>query len=293
MPTRALPNLSPDRVIELMDALLANAARLLRASVAVYETGDFALAHSLAVLAIEESGKAIAVHERRIAMVRLPQGEPFRCNDLDELWANHDRKLQKVYDFLVREDYWFDTEPSDPDANARLLGSMRAWSRRQNRAKLHGLYVDIGKTGDLLEPATDKDDGDFADVIARVHQIGWQIRLGEHIEGKAQDQREAGVAPSRKSSLAFHRAANRESVDEQVRETLREIAAWALEGTPGEELNNAEYRFNPPGADRSPFRNVGNRGYEAETLELAALANALRTPDTSASQHDTDEPSWD
>ncbi|GAA2535612.1 hypothetical protein GCM10009860_15040 [Microbacterium mitrae] len=41
--------------------------------------------------------------------------------------------------------------------------------------------------------------GDVADkemlerVLAAVHQIGWQLRLGEHIEGKRQDQQEEGI----------------------------------------------------------------------------------------------------
>jgi hypothetical protein len=40
------------------------------------------------------------------------------------------------------------------------------------------------------------------------------------------------------------------------------------EGVPGEPLPNAAYRFNPPGADRSVFRNVGKPGHQAETREL-------------------------
>lgn len=47
------------------------------------------------------------------------------------------------------------------------------------------------------------------------------------------------------------------------------------EGIPGEPLNNAAYRFNPPGADRTPFRNLGKPGYEAETRELLALKEEL------------------
>lgn len=32
-------------------------------------------------------------------------------------------------------------------------------------------------------------------MIAHVHQIGWQLRLGEHIEGKRQDEQEQGSPP--------------------------------------------------------------------------------------------------
>lgn len=44
------------------------------------------------------------------------------------------------------------------------------------------------------------------------------------------------------------------------------------QGVPGKPLPNVAYRFNPPGADRSPFCNVGKPGYEAETRELMRLA---------------------
>lgn len=43
------------------------------------------------------------------------------------------------------------------------------------------------------------------------------------------------------------------------------------QGVPGVPLHNASYRFNPPGVDTNPFRNVGAPGYEAEDRELAAL----------------------
>ena len=47
------------------------------------------------------------------------------------------------------------------------------------------------------------------------------------------------------------------------------------EGIPGERLNNAAYRFNPPDADRSPFHNLGKPGYEAETRELLLMKEEL------------------
>jgi hypothetical protein len=46
-------------------------------------------------------------------------------------------------------------------------------------------------------------------------------------------------------------------------------------GIPGEPLNNPAYRFNRPGADRSPFRNLGKPGYEAETREQLLMKEEL------------------
>jgi AbiV family abortive infection protein len=52
----------------LQDALLANAHSLLTSALAVLDLGNVALARSLAILGLEESGKAIAVHNRRVEM---------------------------------------------------------------------------------------------------------------------------------------------------------------------------------------------------------------------------------
>ena len=54
--------LVPAQVIALQDALLANANRLLEAARRSVEAEDFPLARSLAILGMEESGKAIALH---------------------------------------------------------------------------------------------------------------------------------------------------------------------------------------------------------------------------------------
>lgn len=100
MDIRKLPDLTPAQVVALMDALLANADTLLTTALTVLEKGQVPLARSLAILGMEESGKAIAVHERRVEMTAAPDGEPFRCAALDQLWGSHHRKLEKVYDCL-------------------------------------------------------------------------------------------------------------------------------------------------------------------------------------------------
>lgn len=58
-------------------------------------------------------------------------------------------------------------------------------------------------------------------------------------------------------------------------ETREELREHLSAGVPGVPLKNAAYRFNVPGADANPFRNVGKPGYEAETRELLALEAEL------------------
>lgn len=273
MAIRRLPNLTPDQVVAAQDALLSNADSLLTAALGLLEAGNIALARSLAILGLEESGKAIAIHTRRVQIVRDPEGEPFVNAWLEELWASHQRKLEIVYDFLVGEQYWFGVQPSDPDENAAYLGTIKAWTRRNDKVKQRGFYVELTKAGDPLSPSDVADEEALADVIAHVHQIGWQIRLGEHIEGKQQDSGEQGIPPSdpEESSL-IDALEDVEGVDAEFLAGLRDSIR---SGVPGRPLRNAAYRFNPPGADRSPFRNVGRPGYEAETRELMRLSDEL------------------
>lgn len=274
MAVRKLPDLTPERVVQLQDALLANADALLTSALAVLDLGHVALARSLAILGLEESGKAIAVHERRVQMTSAPEGEPFRCAWLDELWASHQRKLEAVHGFLLTEPYWFG-QPPDYDRNAAHLRTLRAWARRHDRSKQRGFYVDLGKTGAVLAPAGFADEGALRDVIAHVHQIGWQLRLGEHIEGKRQDEQEQGSPPADPKIVEWLEGAPTGESPPYLRRIAAQTREWLSESIPGEPLNNAAYRFNPPGVDRTPFRNVGEPGYEAETRELLALMEEL------------------
>ncbi|MGN9779738.1 AbiV family abortive infection protein [Micromonospora sp. H33] len=122
VPIRRLPDLTPEQVVKLQDALLANANTLLESALAILDLGHVALARSIAILGMEESGKAIAIHDRRMEMGYSSDGETFRCESLDELWSSHQKKLETVYGFLVEERYWFG-EPSDPERNAAALAS--------------------------------------------------------------------------------------------------------------------------------------------------------------------------
>lgn len=279
MPVRVLPDLSPEQVVRLQDALLANADTLLTSALAVLDLGHVALARSLAILGLEESGKAIAVHERRVAMGDAVEGETFRCDWLDQLWASHERKLETVHQFLVAEPYWFDVQPPDEEANAAYLGTVRSWARRHDRSKQRGFYVDLSKTGDVMAPTDLADESALREIIARVHQIGWQIRLGEHIEGKRQDEQESGQPAMTDEDLVWIDRALEEA-DDATQEILADVRESMKQGVAGEALRNAAYRFSGPSADRHPFRNLGKPGYEAETRELLTLMEEHGDPRT-------------
>jgi AbiV family abortive infection protein len=271
MKTRRLPDLTPVQVVKLQDGLLANADRLLMSALAMLDLGHVALARSLAILGLEESGKAIAVHERRVQICHAPEGELFRCDWLDQLWGSHEKKLETVYRFLLCEQYWFDYSPPDPDENAARLGTIKAWAR-QDRSKQRGFYVDLARNGNVLRPEDVGDAEALRDVIGYVHQIGWQLRLGEHIEGKRQDEQERGIPAADPETLEWLRDALQRAVESGPRDSILETLGDEVPGVP---LTNAAYRFNPPDADRSPFRNLGKPGYEAETRELILLQEEL------------------
>lgn len=278
MAVRRLPDLTPQQVAQLQDALLANADALLTSSLTLLNLGHVGLARSLAILGLEESGKAIAIHERRVAMGFAKEGEPFRCDQLDELWASHQKKLETVHDFLVHEPYWFGAELPDPAENAAYLGTIKAWSRRHDRLKQRGFYVDLTKTGAVMSPTDVADEESLGDVISHVHQIGWQLRLGEHIEGTRQDEQEQGSPPMDPEALEW--------LERPGARTPRWLVDSLRKGVPGESLQNAAYRFNPPGADRAPFGNLGKPGYEAETRELLRLSEELDRRAPQSQEHD-------
>lgn len=143
-------DLTPEQVIALQDALLANADRLLREALAALDEGDSPLARSLGILGMEESGKAIALHERRVGMAHSPEGEAFVNDRLKKLWREHHLKLDIVHRFLAEEQYWFGVKPSDPEENAEMLGTIEKWKREHNSFKQRGFYVDVSPEGELL-----------------------------------------------------------------------------------------------------------------------------------------------
>ena len=262
-------DLSPDQVIALQDALLANADRLLGAALIALDAEDAALARSLAILGMEESGKAIALHERRVMVARAPEGEAFVDDQLRDLWGSHVRKLDVVHHFLVLEEYWFGVAASDPEENAEVLGAIDEWKRNHNAYKQRGFYVDVSSNGDPITPHGAADFDAVRAVIGHVHQIGWQLRLGEHIEGRRQEKRARDVSPASEEEIErtrnLMRRADAEIVEGMV-ESMRE-------GIKGESPNNAAYGFTLP-AD--PFENVGRSGYEAQDRELLRLMGRVQ-----------------
>ncbi|WP_218682634.1 AbiV family abortive infection protein [Microbacterium sp. BF1] len=252
----------------LQDALLSNADRLLQAAVTMLDVDELALARSLAILGMEESGKAIALHKRRVLMAYAPEGEAFVDRQLRDLWGKHHLKLDTVHQFLVDEEYWFGVEASDPVENERLLGTIEAWTRTHNADKQRGFYVDVSGAGDPIMPTSDVDAETVREVVGYVHQIGWQLRLGEHIEGKQRLESERDIPPASEDEIADMKASLK-SVDS--RHTERIIASMRR-GTQGTKLNNAEYAFTLPD---NPFDTVGRPGYEAQDRELRALIERL------------------
>jgi len=119
-------------------ALLSNADRLLTAALTVLQGDNVALSRSLVILALEESGKATGLHQRRVQIAYAPEGERFVNDRLNELWADHKKKLELVHQFLVDEQYWFAVEPPDPDANAAYLGAVKRWAERHDKLKQRG-----------------------------------------------------------------------------------------------------------------------------------------------------------
>ena len=279
MPVRKLPNLSPTRVVELQDALLANADRLLTSALAVLDLGNVGLARSLAILAMEESGKAIAIHERRVEMAYAPEGEPFVNARLENLWASHQEKLELVHSFLAEERYWFGAEPADPERNLAYLGTIKRWTRRHDKLKQRGFYIDLDRAGGVLEPTGVSDAESLVDVISHVHQIGWQLRLGEHIEAKQQAEEARGVPPITEDEIEERRRLYSGipglAFDEEFYDSMRQ-------GREGRKLNNEGYRLHLPEPGSNPFENLGKPGYEAQTRELMPLL--FEEPDRRESQ---------
>jgi len=278
MASRKLPDLTPLQVVALKDALLANADSLLTSALSVLEAGNPALARSLAILGLEESGKAIAIHRRQVYIAYDEEGAPFVDERITKLWASHPEKLNLVHEFLVEESYWFDSQPPDREENLSYLGELGHWTKNHNLLKHRGFYVDLEADGEVLSPSDSVDVAALTELIGRVHQIGWQLRLGEHIEAKGQAEAARDVPPASQAEIESMHEAFR-SLEPSM---LEDMMSSMREGHEGRKLNNREYRLHLPATGSNPFENVG-AGYEAETRELARLAEEVRLDDLSGS----------
>lgn len=272
--SRKLPaSITPGQVVDLYDALLSNADSLLRAADSLLNQGQEALAQSLAILGLEESGKAIAIFERRLRMATAEEGETFFTDEMRKFWTDHNAKLLTVHRFLVAEQYWFGVEQPIHDLalapRETYLKTIQTWAREDNVAKQNGFYVGITDDGSIVSPQASGVDRDaVAAVLQRVHQIGWQLRLGEHIEAKALGRRAAGTPPmSLEDQQEFRSLFERTGVDPAKVDDMMRAAG---EGESGVRVNNAQWTFALPDAT-NPFRNLGRPGYEAETREVLQL----------------------
>jgi hypothetical protein len=101
-----------------------------------------------------------------------------------------------VYDFLVQEQYWFGVQPPDIGENMDWLGEIDEWARKHDSFKQRGFYVDVDEDDGVLTPNSVVDENLLRQVIGHVHQIGWQLRLGEHIVAKQQAEMAESVPPA-------------------------------------------------------------------------------------------------
>jgi hypothetical protein len=61
--------------------------------------------------------------------------------------------------------------------------------------------VDIDEVGGVLAPTDVAARESLLDVISHVHQIGWQLRLGEHIEATRQAEEAREVQPRSEAQI--------------------------------------------------------------------------------------------
>lgn len=230
--SQELPDsLTAAEVIELTDILLSNANSLRTSALVMLEKDTVPVARLLAILCVDTSGKAIALHERRTEMGYRPEGEPFVSSDLVAIWQARDRTFKLVHDFLEAEEYSFNMWPPNEE------------ERGQIRTTLANLGIHIQRTVNE-ENTIGAAEGaqNIRRVLEYTEQIGWQLRLGEHIEAR-----------------------RRERVEE-------ELAAYLRLGKQGKKFNNVDYLFDFP---EDPFEKMGKKGHEAQDRSLTNLRNAI------------------
>ncbi|GAB3163311.1 hypothetical protein GCM10027258_83470 [Amycolatopsis stemonae] len=173
--------------------------------------------------------------------------------------------------FLVQEKYWFDTQPPDIGEHLDWLGEIDEWARKYNSFKQRGFYVDVVEDEGILTPNSVVDEESLRQVIGHVHQIGWQLRLGEHIVAKQQAEMAESIPSATEDRIeqARRRYGSLPGIDADV---VDEIIRLRRAGKQGTSLNNDAYRLRLPGPGSNPFATMGKPGYEAETRELLRLA---------------------
>jgi hypothetical protein len=126
----------------------------------------------------------------------------------------------------------------------------------------------------VLTPDGVSDEESLRQVIDHVHQIGWQLRLGEHIVAKQQEEMARAIPPASEADIEWIREAYRKApgVDESM---VEKIIDGMRQGSEAKPLNNDAYRLRLHEPDNKPFANMGKPGYEAQTRELLRLAERI------------------
>jgi len=130
---------SPEEALDLLQAALSNARRLLDASTVLVDAGHAPPAYSLATLAFEEIGKS---HMCILAMRLDPQSDTMPSfgpsgEGFWQAWGNHRPKIAFAQAFLT----YAVQGAENPGAGvaARLVDQARA----ENAQKMRGFYVDF------------------------------------------------------------------------------------------------------------------------------------------------------
>jgi AbiV family abortive infection protein len=189
------------QVEDLYDEVLSNAFHLSQDARRLLEAGLTGHARALAVLALEECGKAIMMHEAKLASFRRRDADPLLDGTFWRHWKTHWPKLRAVRDFIIREEYWFGVE--SPVVDELLLGDvdeylaeLDRWAAQGDSSKLHGLYVDVDPaTGRVITPAAQNGASEVAELLEIAHQVGWQTLLGDHIQFVAAPRDDASIPP--------------------------------------------------------------------------------------------------
>jgi len=176
------------QVEDLYDATLSNAFMLCDDANTLLDAGSTSRARALAILALEECGKAIMIHNAKVQSFLLGHADPVLNEEFWKQWRTHQPKLRHVREFLIKNEYWFAVRPPEP--NEFVLGSVDDYLAELDRfamegdsSKLKGLYVDVDPaTGGVIAPQDEQALEDVPELLRMAHQIGWQLRLGDHIE---------------------------------------------------------------------------------------------------------------
>jgi AbiV family abortive infection protein len=175
----------------LYDELLENADQLCRDAEVLLETGSVARGRALVILALEESAKAIAIHESRAEAAMAGLSVPRLDAEFWREWRGHVPKLRRVKRFLIEERYWFGLPPKPHELLLgpldEYLGTLDRWAQAYQDAKLSAFYVDVDPdSGDVLQtPVPDR--AEVLAMIELVEQVGWQVRQGDHIVWRAHE----------------------------------------------------------------------------------------------------------